>query len=54
VLAAKRQQLKVFSVDEPAAIYYLYKQGIANDFRQSFVLYTGEFHRAVRKGRTTC
>ena len=52
VLAAKHHQLKVFSVDEPAAVYYLYKQGIANDYRQSFVLYTGEFHRAVRKGRT--
>ncbi|HPT16956.1 MAG TPA: transporter substrate-binding domain-containing protein, partial [Kiritimatiellia bacterium] len=52
MLAAKHQQLKVFSVDEPAAVYYLYKQGIANEFRQSFVLYTGEFHRAVHKGRT--
>ena len=51
VRAAKNQEIKVFSIDQPAAIYYLYKYGIENEFRQSFVLYTGEFHRAVRKNR---
>jgi ABC-type amino acid transport substrate-binding protein len=51
VLAAKSNDLKVFSVDEPAAIYYLYKHGIAAEYRQSFLLYTGEFHRAVAKDR---
>ena len=49
VQAAGRDELKVFSVDEPAALYYLYKYDIADRFRESFVLYTGEFHRAVQK-----
>ncbi len=51
ILAAKRHELKVFSVDSPPAVYLLYKHGIEDEFRQSFVLYTGEFHRAARKGR---
>ena len=52
VQAAKTQEIKVFSIDQPAAVYYLYKLGAAREFRKSFVLYTGEFHRAVHKGRT--
>ena len=52
ILAAKNQELKVFSVDQPAAVYYLYKHGIANEFVQAFILYTGEFHRAVLKTRS--
>ncbi len=51
VLAAKNQEIKVFSVDKPAAVYYLYKHGIAAEFNESFVLYTGEFRRAVPKDR---
>ena len=51
IQAAQNDEIKVFSVDEPAAIYYLYKHGINDRFRQSFVLYTGEFHRAVWKNR---
>ena len=53
VLAAKRNEIKVFSVDEPAAVYYLYKHGLAGDFNQLFVLYTGAFHRAVARNRAT-
>jgi PAS domain S-box-containing protein len=52
VQAAREDELRVFSVDEPAALYYLYKFGIEDQFRTSFVLYTGEFHRAVHKGST--
>lgn len=52
IQAARNQELKVFSVDLPAAIYFLNKYGLADEFRQSFVLYTGEFHRAVQKNRT--
>ena len=52
IQAAKNEEIKVFSVDQPAAIYYLYKYDIADEFRQSFVLYTGEFHRAVQKGNS--
>ena len=52
IQAAKNEEIKVFSVDQPAAIYYLYKYGVADEFRRSFVLYTGEFHRAVQKDRS--
>ena len=51
VRAARDQEIKVFSIDQPAAVYYLYKYNIADQFRQSFVLYTGELHRAVQKNR---
>lgn len=49
IVAAHNQQLNVFSVDEPAALYYLYKYDIADHFREAFHLYTGRFHRAVLK-----
>ena len=52
IQAAKNEEIKVFSVDQPAAVYYLYKYGVAGEFRRSFVLYTGEFHRAVQKDRS--
>jgi len=51
IQAAKNQEIRIFSVDEPAAVYFMYKHGIAHEFRQCFVLYTGEFHRAVAKNR---
>jgi len=51
ILAAKNQEIKVFTVDQPAAVYFLCKHGIAGEFRESFVLYTGKFHRAVQKHR---
>ena len=38
ILAAKSQEIKVFTVDQPAAVYFLYKHGLATEFRQSFVL----------------
>ncbi len=51
IQAAKNDEIKVFSIDEPAATYYLYKHGAASDYLKSFVLYTGQFHRAVQKSR---
>lgn len=48
--AAKSGTVSVFVVDEPAALYYLYQKGIANDFSRSQSLYSGQFHRAVKKG----
>ena len=42
--------LKVFTIDEPPALYYLYKKNIDREFRQAEILYTGAFHRAVLKG----
>ncbi len=52
ILAAKRHDLRVFSVDKPPALYYLYKLGLEGEFRSAFVLNTGQFHRAVKKGNT--
>lgn len=49
---AKAQKVIVFVADESPALYYLYKYGIQNEFNYTAPLYSGEFHRAVRKGST--
>lgn len=51
IRAAQRQEVKVFCLDEGPARFYLYKMGVDTEFKQSFVLYTGQAHRAVREGR---
>ncbi len=48
--AAKNGKLSVFSVDKPPAVYFLHKMGIADQFKNTEPLNTGEFHRAVKKG----
>lgn len=50
IQAAKEGKVKVFTVDKPPARYFLYKLGIDNQFRETAPMYSGEFHRAVRKG----
>ena len=50
IQAANDGKIKVFCVDKPPAQHYLYRLGLENDFRLAFTLYSGEFHRAVRKG----
>ena len=50
IAAAASSDIRVFCVDEPPAIYLLNQLGIEKDVRHSVPLYTGEFHRAVRKG----
>ncbi|MGJ8642576.1 MAG: PAS domain S-box protein [Luteolibacter sp.] len=50
VTAAKEHKVSVFVVDEPPALYYLYKLGIADDFRMTEPVNVGQFHRAVQKG----
>jgi len=52
IAAARDGKVKVFTVDQPPALYYLIKMGIQDRFRQSAPLYSGEFRRAVRKGDT--
>jgi PAS domain S-box-containing protein len=52
IKAAGEGAIKVFCVDKPPALYYLYKFNLDDEFRYGFTLYTGEFHRAVKKGRT--
>ncbi len=44
-------KIKVFCMDDPPAYYFLTKYEIARQFKKGFTLYTGHFHRAVRKGR---
>ncbi len=48
--AAKAGAVRIFCVDEAPANYLLYRAGVHRDFRKAFVLYSGELHRAVRKG----
>lgn len=49
---AKAHKAPVFVVDKPPALYFLHKYGISSEYRQSAPLYTGQFHRAVRKGNS--
>jgi PAS domain S-box-containing protein len=48
---AAEQKIKVFCIDAPPAQYYLYKMNIDAQYRHTAPLYTGQFHRAVRKER---
>ena len=50
VRAAGKGAFKVFCVDTPPGLHYLYKLNLQDDFRLAFTLYSGQFHRAVRKG----
>lgn len=52
VKAAKNGEVVVFVIDKPPALYFMYKLGVQNDFNYSKSLYTGSFHRAVKKGNT--
>lgn len=51
VQAAANRDISVFCIDEPPALYYLYKFNIEKEYRRSRPLYSGQFHRAVKKGR---
>ncbi len=42
-------RVKVFCLDEPPANYLLYRKHAHEDFRRAFTLYSGQFHRAVKK-----
>jgi len=50
IQAAIKGDVRVFCVDEPPANYLLYRDQADQDFRLAFRFYTGEFHRAVKKG----
>ena len=51
IRAAKDQKIKVFCMDSTPALYYLYKLNMEQEYRYTSPLYTGQFHRAVPKGR---
>ncbi len=50
IKAATSGEIKVFCLDEPPALYFLYRDNLETEFRKAFILYTGQFHRAVHKG----
>ena len=50
IAAASAGDVRVFCVDQPPALYLLHQAGVEKEFRRSVPLYSGEFHRAVRKG----
>ncbi len=50
IQAAARQQETIFVIDQPPAMYFLYKYGLQERFNYSAPLYGGAFHRAVKKG----
>ena len=52
VRAAGAGELRLFCMDTPTAQYFLFKQDLADQFRQTAPLYTAPFHWAVAKGRT--
>ncbi|MBD8871404.1 EAL domain-containing protein [Rhodanobacter sp. DHB23] len=52
VAAAIRTEPHIFCMDEYRAYYYLSKIGAQRLFSRAFVLDTGHFHVAVRKGNT--
>jgi PAS domain-containing protein len=52
ISAASAGDVRVFCVDQPPALYLLQQLGVEKEFRRSVPLYSGEFHRAVRKGNT--
>ncbi|HUL92571.1 MAG TPA: transporter substrate-binding domain-containing protein [Burkholderiales bacterium] len=52
IRAAGDGEVRLFCMDTTAAEYFLFKHGLADEFRQTPPLYTTRFHWAVRKGRT--
>ena len=50
--AATQKKISIFVMDAPAALYYLNKADLENEFRRSAPIYKGAFHRAVLKGNT--
>jgi two-component system cell cycle sensor histidine kinase/response regulator CckA len=52
IQAAKANEIHVFCVDEPPALFLIYREGLEKSFKEAFNLYSGEFHRAVHKGDT--
>ncbi|SFM79497.1 PAS domain-containing protein [Thermodesulforhabdus norvegica] len=47
IKAAVKGDIQVFCMDEPPALYYLYRERAVQRFRKALVLFTGAFHRAV-------
>jgi len=52
VQAAGAGEVRLFCMDTPSAQYFLFKQHLADEFRQTPPLYSARLHWAVAKGRT--
>jgi PAS domain S-box-containing protein len=52
IKAASGGEVRLFCMDSPVARYFLFKLGLADEFRQTDPLYETRFHWAVAKGRT--
>ncbi len=50
IAAAVAGEVRIFCLDEPPAHFLLARADAEKEFRQAFTLYTGQFHRAVKKG----
>jgi PAS domain S-box-containing protein len=48
--AAVAGRVRIFCMDRPPARYLLYRANAADRFNEAFVVYSADFHRAVRKG----
>ena len=49
IAQAGQRHVSVFCMDVPPAVYLLNRAGIADEFRRTAPIYTGEFHRALHK-----
>ncbi|MDO9034843.1 MAG: transporter substrate-binding domain-containing protein [Methanoregula sp.] len=52
VKAAKNGEIVVFILDKPSGVYYMYNQGIQDQFRYTPPIMSGALHRAVKKGNS--
>lgn len=50
--AFKNNKISVFIMDNPPALYFLYKYHLQNEAKHTDPLYTGQFHRAVKEGNS--
>lgn len=50
IKAAAGGKIRIFSVDKPPAIFFMVRYNCLDSFRESRILYSGRFHRAVIKG----
>jgi PAS domain S-box-containing protein len=50
VNAAGLEKINVFCVDGPPADYLMSRAGIRSEFKKTYIVNTGQFHRAVKKG----
>jgi PAS domain S-box-containing protein len=52
VEAARNGEVPLFCMDVPAAQYFIFRQRLEGEFRQTEPLYVAQFHWAVAKGHT--